>query len=172
MIRSFWGWFLYPRPGVKTGWKLLFSAWIILDFCIAIFFSIFLNLDGFKFAEKTLFPAASILVSMAVAWTARASAILNDEKFRSKVVSDDRPLEDYIYSFQLSLLVLIGVIVYVAIMAAGGFNFYIINSEISKLSSTIFLFAFLSLAIRECWEVINFSNLLGLLGDKVPKDTK
>ena len=96
---------------------------MILDCLVAVVMTFSLKIDGFEFAAKTLFPAASILVSMAIAWTARAATVLNDKSFRNKVVSDNNPLEDYLYGYQLSLLILISVIIYVAIMAAGGFKF-------------------------------------------------
>lgn len=170
MIKTFWQWFFYPEKSKRSGWKLLFTKWLLLDAAVSCILTFFLMVDGFSFASKTLFPAASILVSMAIAWTARASTILNDKDFRKKVVTDERPIEEYVYSYQLSLLILISVIVYVALMAAGGLNFYIYDPDLCRNISSFWLYFLLSLAIRECWAVINFSNLLGLLGSKMPNE--
>lgn len=167
MITSFWKWFFFPEKDHKTGWKLLFTWWMAIDIMVAGFLTYYLSIDGFAFAAKTLFPAASILVSMAVAWTARASTILNDREFSDKIFVQNRPIEEYVYSYQLSLLILISVVVYVAIMAAGGLKFCVWDFEFSRNISSFWLYFLLSLAIRECWAVINFSNLLGLLNSKI-----
>ena len=166
MIETFWKWFLYPNHSRRTGYHLLFSKWILADISIATIMTNFLSIDGFAFAQKALFPAASILVSMAVAWTARAATVLNDKSFREKIVTDDNPLEDYIYGYQLSILIIMSTVVYISIMAAGGFNCSICEKRACTSASSFFLYFMLSTSIRECWSVVNFSNLLGLLHSK------
>lgn len=162
MIPEFWPWF-FKRTGRRTGLRALVSKWLILDAAVAATMTFFLQIDGFRFAEKALFPAASILVGMAVAWTARAAMIINDKDFRANFVRDDNPIEDYVYGYQTSILILFSAIVYIAIMAAGGFKFFIWNEEASRLMSSFFMYGLISLTIRECWSVINFTNLLSLL---------
>lgn len=166
MIETFWSW-MVAKSGRKTGFRLLITPWLLLDATVAAFLVEFLQIDGFAFAERALFPAASILVSVAVAWTARASFIISDDDFREKVIASDNPIEDYVYGYQLSILVLFSAIIYVAIMSSGGFNFYIHDRELSKFVSSFFMFLLLSLTLRECWSVINFTNLLSLLNAKV-----
>ena len=122
--------------------------------------------DPFDFAAKALFPAASILVSMAVAWTSRASTIIQDKPFRDKMLSERNPLESYVYGYQLSLLILILMVIYVAIMAGGGLDIIISDRRISVAISGFWLYFFLSLGIEQCWQVIDFSNLLTLLHNK------
>lgn len=170
MINEFQSWML-SRDGRKTGYKLLFTPWLFWDLGVGLALTYGLKINAFQFAEKALFPAASILVGMAIAWTARASAIINDRDFQEKVISDDNPIEDYIYGYQLSILVLFSCVVIVAIMAAGGFKFFIYSERISYLSSSIFMYAFLSLTLRECWSIINFTNLLSVLSHRlIPKN--
>ena len=67
------------------------------------------------------------------------------------------------------MAMMIGTVVYVAIMAAGGLNFYICDPELSQNVSAFFMFALLSMSVRECWGVMNFSSLLSLLQMKVSK---
>ncbi|MBX7457194.1 hypothetical protein K3152_02945 [Qipengyuania sp. 1NDH17] len=170
MIPEFWPWF-FKRTGRQTGLRALVSKWLILDIAVAAILTFFLRIDGFGFAEKALFPAASILVGMAVAWTARAAIIINDKDFRSKFVREENPIEDYVYGYQTSILILFSAIVYIAIMAAGGFDFYIWTNQASRLASGFFMYALISLTIRECWSVINFTNLLSLLSASAePRD--
>ncbi|WP_156000835.1 hypothetical protein [Sphingopyxis sp. MC1] len=170
MIINFWKWLAIKGLNGKRGITPLFDRWILLHCAIAAALVAFLNIDPFKFAGKALFPAASILVGMAVAWTSRASTILHDAKFREAIISDDNPPESYFYSYQLSLLIMISTVVYISIMAAGGFSFYVIDRNISSLSSGFFLYFLLSVSIRECWSIVNFSSLLSILNDKATRE--
>lgn len=145
-------------------WKFLLHA------LVAVVLLMFIAADPFVFAAKALFPAASILVSMAVAWTSRASTILQDSEFRKNVLQSANPLESYVYGYQLSLFIIIGMVIYVAIMASGGLSIIIFDSNISVKISGFWLYFMLSFAIGQCWEVIDFSNMLSLLHERVKKD--
>lgn len=153
----------------KPGIRLLFDRWIIFHACVAAFLVNSLNANPFDFAARALFPAASILVGMAVAWTSRASAIMHDEKFRKRIIAEDNPAENYFYSYQLSLLIMITTVSYISLMAAGGLRYNFISYDISTKASGFWLYFLLSLSIRECWSIVNFSSLLSILSDRVSK---
>jgi hypothetical protein len=121
----------------------------------------------YDFAAKAIFPAASILVGMAVAWTSRAAAVLQDDNFRNQVISGERPIEAYAYGYQLSLLIIMLMVVFVTITANGGIRTPL-TPAVARASTGVTMYALLSLAMRECWMVINFSNLLAILHSKVP----
>lgn len=164
MIDEYWPW-LRAKSGRKIGYKLLINKWLLLDIAIALALSFGLKVNGFQFAEKALFPAASVLAGMAFAWTSRASAILNNKQFRDNIISDDNPLSDYVYGFQMAIMILFACVIYIAIMAVGGFRFYIYDRNISMIFSAFFMYFMICLTIRECWSVVNFTNLLTLLDD-------
>lgn len=164
---TFWPWFFKGVGISPPGYRSLLSIWLLLDFGLAAFCTKFLSADAFAFASKALFPAASILVSMAIAWSNRASTVLQNEDFRTAMLGDSNPGEDYLYGFQLSMAIMLGTVIYTAIMAAGGFNFYVYDVNISRNISGFFLFVLLSMSVRECWAVMNFSSLLSLLQMKV-----
>lgn len=168
-MTTFWPWFFKGVGSAPAGFRSLFSRWLIFDFLLALFCVEFLKSNAFEFAAKALFPAASILVSMAIAWSNRASTVLQNEDFRNSVIGDSNPVEDYLYGFQLSMATMIGTVVYVAIMAAGGLNFFIYDPNISQDVSGFFMYALLSMSVRECWGVMNFSSLLSLLQIRVSK---
>lgn len=168
MIEVFWPWF-FARDGRKTGLRLISLRWLTIDLTVAGLLTFSLDADGFVFAEKALFPAASILMGMAVAWTGQASVIVSSEKFQEKIITQDRRLEDYLYGYQMSILILFITIGYMAIMAAGGFKFFIYDRQISNLVSSFFMFFLVSLSTRECWSIINFTNLLSLLDGVIKK---
>lgn len=167
MITTFWSWFFSGVPGSRPGWKLLVRMSILGHVAVAAVMLGLLNSEPFEFAGKALFPAASILVSMAVAWTSRAATILQDVEFRSKLVGESNPIEDYVYGYQLSLLIIISMVVYISVMASGGISLNLpINIPIEELSGFL-LYFLLSLSVAQCWQVIDFSNLLTLLHQRV-----
>jgi hypothetical protein len=167
MITGFWTWLFKRGNRASRGISPLFDRWLFVHALVAIVLTNFLNLDPFSFASKALFPAASIFVGMAVAWTSRASTILHDNKFRKAIISERNPTESYFYSYQLSLLIMISTVCYISIMSAGGFDFNLINYRFSTAASGFFLYFLLSLSVRECWSVVNFSSLLSILSDRV-----
>lgn len=166
MIEEYWPW-LIAKAGRKTGFRLLLNKWLIVDGFIAGVLTFGLQIDGFEFAGKALFPAASILAGMAFAWTARASTILSNRDFRDKIIAEGNPLEDYVYGFQMSIMILFGCVIYIALMSVGGFQFSLFSESVSRLSSSFFMYFVISLTIRECWSIVNFTSLLTILDNKV-----
>ena len=98
-----------------------------------------------------------------MAWTTRASTILQVKELREKLFTNNRPPEDYIYGFQLAILVVIAMIVYIAIMAGGGLNISLIGQPWDMRLSAFWMYLLLSLTLRECWGVINATNMLSML---------
>ncbi|MDR6853660.1 magnesium-transporting ATPase (P-type) [Sphingomonas sp. BE123] len=119
--------------------------------------------DPFSFASKALFPAASVLIGMSMAWTTRASTVMQSKDLREALFNDQRPAEDYIYGFQLSILIVIFMVVYVAVMAGGGLRVSFFSREWDRLLSGYWMYFVISLALRECWGVVNFTNMLSML---------
>lgn len=167
MIITFWSWFFFGAEKSKSGLRLLLNKRIAIHIAIALVLLSIIKADPFEFAARALFPAASILVSMAVAWTSRASTVIQDVEFRSKVIKSSNPLESYVYGYQLSLLIIIIMIVYVSIMASGGISCSLFSDEFNRNSAGFCLYFLLSLAVSQCWQVIDFSNLLTLLHQRV-----
>lgn len=157
MIPTFWIWLIFGIKTAPSGLSSLVNKWLIVHVICAFGLLVFLRVDAYTFAAKTLFPAASILVSMSIAWTARAAAIFQDKELRDRLFSDERPAEDYVYGYQLSLLIVIIVVCYTAVMSTGGLDVVIFSPNIDYRISAFTLFLLLSLGIRECWGAINFS---------------
>lgn len=167
MIPTFWKWLLGPHESGGFNITTVFDGWLFFHASIALILLFLLRVTPYEFAAKALFPAASILVGMAVAWTSRAATILQDKNFKSKMISEKNPIENYVYSYQFSLLIIISCVVFVSIMASGGINFKFINPNLAYNVSGFSMYFLLSMSIRECWQVINFSSMLSLLSDKV-----
>lgn len=160
---SFWKWLFFGSGSAPAGIRNLFNKFIIAHVIVAICAENFIRSDPFTFAGKALFPAASILIGMSMAWTTRASTILQSKELREALFTRDRPAEDYIYGFQLAILVVISMVVFVAIMAGGGVDIRILGSPRDEFASGFWMYFILSLSLRECWGVVNFTNMLSML---------
>jgi hypothetical protein len=172
VIPTFWQWLLgaHERGGFNV--RTIIDGWLFFHASLALVFLFFLQVSPYEFATKALFPAASILVGMAVAWTSRAATILQDKKFKAKMISKENPIESYVYGYQLSLLIIISCVVFVSIMASGGIKINYIKQNIANNISGFSMYFLLSMSIRECWQVINFSSMLSLLSDRIPNENE
>lgn len=160
---SFWKWFFVGANGGPAGFRNIVNSYLFLHFATSALCLLFINSNPFDFAGKALFPAASILVGMSLAWTTRASTILQSPDLRSALFQSDRSAEDYVYAFQLAILVVIVMVVCVAIMAGGGIAVSVFGAKWDEYVAGAVLYFLLSLALRECWGVVNFTNMLSML---------
>lgn len=160
---SFWKWvFCGARQG-PAGLRNVVNWHLFLHVILAYLAVKFIKSDPFDFAAKALFPAASILVGMSLAWTTRAATILQSGDLRDALFQENRPAEDYVYSFQFAILIIIIMVVYVSIMAGGGLDISVFHPRADRWISGYFLYFLLSLSLRECWGVVNFTNMLSIL---------
>lgn len=98
-----------------------------------------------------------------MAWTTRAYTILQTKDLREMLFSEQRPAEDYIFGFQLSILVVVVMIVYVAVMAGGGIEIGLLGQPLDSQASAFWMYFLISLTLRECWGVINATNMISIL---------
>lgn len=162
-MQTFWKWLIHRHPGSPRGIENIANRFFPVHVAIAVLATSLIKSDPFTFASKALFPASSILIGMSLAWTTRASTLLQSADLRDALFRNDRRAEDYVYGFQLAILVIMLMVTYVAIMAGGGLSVNVFGQETDSLLSGFWLYLLLSLAMRECWGVVNFTNLLSLL---------
>ena len=160
---TFWKWLRCGSADGPAGIRNIINLYLPVHVMIAGLASWLIKRDPFSFASKALFPAASILIGMSLAWTTRAATILQTKELRDALFSKERPAEDYVYGFQLSILVIIIMVTYVATMAGGGLSLCVFGQKADQAVSGFWLYFLLSLALRECWGVVNFTNMLSML---------
>ena len=98
-----------------------------------------------------------------MSWTTRASTVLQTRELREKIFTEKRPAEDYVYGFQLAILIVVIMLAYVAVMAGGGLKLSLLGKEWDDYASAFWMYFLFSLALRECWGVINATNMLSML---------
>ena len=165
---TFWKWFFFGS-GSRAGIRNILNLYFIIHVFVAGFLTATISLDPFAFASKALFPAAAILIGMSMAWTTRAATVMQSEDLRKKIFTKDRPAEDYVYGFQLAMLVVILMVVVVAIMAGGGLTLQLFGRETDRNISGYVMYLLLSISVRECWGVVNFTNMLSMLDYRRPE---
>jgi hypothetical protein len=163
MIDTFWKWLARGSGQSVAGWRNVVNWFFVIHVGIAATATATIKSDPFEFARTALFPAASILVGMSLAWTTRAAAVLQTSDLRAQLLNEQRPAEDYIYGYQLSILLIIIMVAYVAVMAGGGVDVSVLGAPADRYVSGFFLYLLLSLSLRECWGAVNFTNMLTLL---------
>jgi len=168
-METFWKWLFKGAGASKPGIRNILNKYLIVHGIIGVISTYLIAGDPFLFASKALFPAASILIGISIAWTTRAYTVLQVKEFREAIFTANRPAEDYIYGFQLSILVVMIMVIYVAIMAGGGVSVSVFGPKWDKILAAFWLYSILSLALRECWGVINFTNMLSMLEYRRPK---
>lgn len=162
-MTTFWKWLFKGSGSAPAGILNIFNFYLFFHVLVSVIATILISGNPFEFASKALFPAASILIGISMAWTTRASTVLQTKELREALFTAERPAEDYVYGFQLSILVVIFMVVFVAIMAGGGINISLFGPKWDKIAAAFWLYFILSLALRECWGVINFTNMLSML---------
>ncbi|WP_374146529.1 hypothetical protein [Sphingomonas sp. 28-63-12] len=160
---TFWKWLRVGSGNAPAGFRNIFNAWLALHATIALAATYSIVADPVSFAAKALFPASSVLIGMSMAWTTRASTVLQTKELRDALFNDERPAEDYVYGFQLSILIVMIMVGYVALMAGGGINLTVFGNYWDNRLSAYWMYFLISLALRECWGVVNFTNMLSML---------
>lgn len=169
---TFWIWLIKGSGVSVPGYRNVINLYLLPHLMVGILATILIKQDGFTFAAKALFPASSILIGISLAWTTRASAVFQNAELRQKLFNDQRPAEDYVYGFQLAILMVIIMVGYTSVMAGGGLKISVFSYEIDRTISAFFMYFLMSIAIRECWGVVNFSNMLSILDYKNNGDKK
>lgn len=165
-MESFWRWLFIGSQGGPRGVYNIVNRFMFFHVLVGVAAALLINNDPFTFAQKALFPAASILIGMSLAWTTRASTILQSKELRERLFDRERSAEDYIYGFQLAILIIISMVGFTAIMAGGGTRLHVLGEPYDVIVSAFWLYFLMSLSLRECWGVVNFTNMLSMLDYK------
>jgi hypothetical protein len=86
---TFWKWFAKgSRNGPRGVWNVV-NRFLFFHFIAAGAATVLIVSDPVTFAQKALFPAASILIGLSMAWTTRASTILQSKELRDALFTDE-----------------------------------------------------------------------------------
>ena len=138
------------------------NRWLVLHVVVGLLAALVFTTPASDIAAKFAIPAASVLIGFSFAWAGRSASLFQDKTFSRFLIEYAPPVQHYIYAFQLAILVCIIYIVVDLIIVAGGIGLTSGDAGLNDQINKAILFSIGSLALRECWGVINFVNLLTL----------
>ena len=159
---NFWNWLFVKDAGGLRGLSNIANRWIVLHIFSGLVAVWLLPASYGDIASKTLVPSASVLIGFSFAWAGRSASLFQDKSFSRFLIENAPPIQHYVYAFQLAILVCIVFIVTNLIMISGGLGITTGYSSYDNSVNKFIMFSLGSLALRECWGVINFVNRLTL----------
>lgn len=152
---NFWEWFFWGTGG-QPGFRKFFNRWlmfhIIIGFCLIWIVPVSLE----SAAKAFLLPLAGIFVGLSFAWGGNAQALLQTEEIESLTEHHPGGFEDYIYTYQAAILVILCTVTVWSLAALELFDarWPTPNRPIAYFLIGNGLYSLASLTLRECWHVV------------------
>lgn len=154
-MTTFWSW-LFKGSGNLSGIKRFLDWWLVLHIIIGCTFSFLLPISLQDAAVTLLLPVAGIFIGLSFAWGGNAQALLQSSEIESMSSFKAGGYEDYVYTFQAAILLILVTLVLWAIAGLGLFDYVwpTASNYYPYLFVSFVLFFFSSLTLRECWHVV------------------
>ena len=157
--KNFWAWFGRGSGG-GPGYLRIVNRKLWIDLVIGTILGFAVTKSLPDTGCTVLFPLAAVLVGMVFAWAGSAQALLQADEIVTiaKFVPGGYP--EYVFTFQLSILVILITCVSWGIAALGVLEG--LSPDLHKVT-TCFLYAITSLSIRKLWSMVLFSQAMLLM---------
>lgn len=169
---SFWVWFAVGTGG-RPGWINLVQPWLIVDLVVGLGLGFVADINVLDASRAVLFPLVSIFVAVSVAWAGNAHSLILSREIKSISLRHPGGFVEYVYPFQLGMLVILVTISLWAI-AAIGIDVSLIPEDVKKgiaKAYSIVLFFVVSLSVRVTWQTVCLVLNLLIYGDYVKSVT-
>ena len=152
---SFWRW-LASGAGDRPGWQNLVDGWLVFHLGGGFLLSSIVPMPLHDAAGAVLLPLAGILIGMTFAWAVNAQTLLQTPEIERLSTHHPGGFEDYVYAFQLSILILFATLALWGLAGMGVFEAPCLwNCPTYSITvARTLLFAAASMALRECWHVV------------------
>jgi len=145
---SFWAWL------IRKGLPSFFDGWLLFHLIIGFIFQHFLKMPLFELAWKLIIPFAAILVAIVFAWSGNISTLLQTNEMDEVQKYNNFDIYiNYVFNFQLVTLVNLSLIITWSLLGLDPFKGVVVRHSVYVIGR-ILVFAFTSIAIRECWTMI------------------
>lgn len=160
-VIGFWRWLIEKNESTKIrGISNILNKWLLLHVSLAIILSLLFKETAEQIAKNVALPGAAALIGLAFSWAGRSTSLLQEKSFSEFIIEQGPPAEGYIYSFQLAILSVFILISIALTLTAGGLGTSFGSEKIDELANKFVLFFFGSIAARESWGIVLFSNKL------------
>lgn len=160
---KFWKWFfvgLNDQSGLR---QLFINLCCIFHIIIGFTLAYLVDVPTQKAAQTILLPLAGILIGLSFAWSGNAQALIQKKEIELLASYHPDRIETYINTFQLAILVILVTLVFWGLAGLEVFSPENIESLCALFFIEAFLYFLASLTLRECWQVVLFSQELILI---------
>lgn len=161
-VKGFWTWLFVRDSEGDRGVDNLLDRWNGLGILLSAVLSYYSQQPAEQLALNVAMPGAAALVGLSFAWAGRSASLLQDKEFSEFIIEKGPPVEGYVYSFQLAVLVVAVFITVSLSLIAGGLQVTTGSATLDEFFNRSLLFYAAILAARECWGVIYFANKLSI----------
>lgn len=163
---NFWRW-LFLGLNAKPGYRKIIDFWFIFQLAISILLAHLVDVSLKEAASTLILPLSGIFVGLSFAWAGNAQALLQETEIERLADAHPDGLENYVYTFQLAILMILITLVCWGLAGLGLFEKSFFSSEILGFLIECFLYLLASLTLRECWHVVLGSQILILTRSKI-----
>lgn len=169
-MTKFWKWF-FRGSGDAPGITRFADWWLIIHVLVGIGLAWLVPIPLQEAATSLLLPVAGIFIGLSFAWGGNAQALLQSAEVEALSEFREGGFEEYVYTFQAAILVILITLALWAIAGLGIFDRVWPSQECRWEYSAVAaaLFFFLSLTLRECWHVVLGAQSLLLVRFRIRK---
>lgn len=158
-IATFWEWFFRGVSG-RPGLTRVTDRWFFFHLCVGAALGWFIDAQPAELAKSALLPLMAILVGLTFSWAGNVNAILQTDEV-IKFVREKGGPQEYVYTFQLCILINIAVIgAWCIPLLELPYVLHCFPYATFERLATALLMAAVSLAIRTGWHAVIGSNML------------
>ena len=170
---SYWRW-LCKGSGGKPGYVRVLDIWIAAHIIVGFILSLVVPINLKDAANTVLLPVVGMLIGLSFAWAGNSLSLLQSKEIDRLADYHEGGFQDYVYTYQTAVLVILITLILWCIAGLQIFDFVWPTSAhpIIYFFLKAGLFAFSSLSIRECWQVVQGTQLLLVVQREIKKGTK
>jgi len=165
---GFWKWF-FIGSGAGPGIRRFFDIWFLVHFAVGVTASLVVPVSLKQAGISLLLPLAGIFIGLSFAWGGNAQALLQTEEIKKLSAFRDGGYEEYIYTYQAAVLLILTTLVGWGIAGLGIFDQVWPTTSQGDIYHTLsaILFFLASVTLRECWHVVLGAQALLLIKFKI-----
>lgn len=160
-MSGFWEWFLTRRWG-EAGIAKFLDRWLLVHAVVGMVLAWAIPASLSEAARTVLLPLASVFIGLSFAWAGNAHALLQTTEIEQFADKHPAGVRNYVFTFLAAILTILVTLVLWGLAGLGFFDkkWPTPNNQELYFTITTLLYAFASLTLRECWQVVNGAQLL------------
>ena len=169
MKNEFWRWLILGLES-SAGYRKFKALWLVAYALIGWGLATVIEMSPSETSRVILLPLTGLLVGVCFSWIGNALTLLRSSEIEKLASFHEDGLRAYVYSFQLTVLVILTTAVLWAVAGLGVLDLECVFPRATVLIETA-LYFFAVLSLREAWHVVIASNTLLLTRSFIQKVT-